>query len=104
MAQRTEKPPRSGFKRNRNAYSREAAAPSTIDSRSAANHGSVRQIGRTRSSPPPLPAAMTVAAAQLGMTGFAQAQASKTKLPGVKPGTNTSFAPLKEIDAGVLNV
>jgi pimeloyl-ACP methyl ester carboxylesterase len=49
-------------------------------------------------------AAMTVAAAQLGMTGFAQAQATKTKLPATKPGTHTSFAPLKQVDAGVLNV
>src|ERR1043166_2432163 len=47
-------------------------------------------------------AAMTVAAAQLGMTGFAQAQASKTKLPSIKPGTNTSFGPLKQVDAGLL--
>jgi pimeloyl-ACP methyl ester carboxylesterase len=49
-------------------------------------------------------AAATVAAAQLGMTGLARAQASKTKLPGVKPGTHTSFAALKQIDAGLLNV
>ena len=49
-------------------------------------------------------AAMTIAAAQLGMTGFAQAQAAKTKLPAVKPGTNTSFGAIKQIDAGLLNV
>src|SRR5262249_5001960 len=49
-------------------------------------------------------AAMTVAAAQLGMTGFAQAQAGKAKLPVTKPGTNASFAPLKHVDAGLLNV
>jgi len=52
-------------------------------------------------------AAMTIATAQLGMTGFADAQPSKTKqadLPAIKPGTNTSFASLKQIDAGVLNV
>jgi len=52
-------------------------------------------------------AAMTIAAAQLGMTGSADAQSSKTKpadLPAIKPGTNTSFASLKQIDAGVLNV
>jgi predicted alpha/beta-fold hydrolase len=51
-------------------------------------------------------AAMTIAATQLGMTGFANAQPSKTKLatvPPVKAGTNTSFAALKQIDAGVLN-
>jgi pimeloyl-ACP methyl ester carboxylesterase len=49
-------------------------------------------------------AAVTLAAAQLGITGFAQAQSSKTKLTDIKAGTHTSFAPLKQIDAGVLNV
>ncbi len=52
-------------------------------------------------------AAMTFAAAQFGMIGSAQAQPSKTKsaeLPAVKPGTHTSFGPLKQIDAGLLNV
>ncbi len=47
-------------------------------------------------------AAMTVAAAQLGIVGSAKAQAGK--VPAITPGTNTSFAPLKQIDAGVLNV
>jgi pimeloyl-ACP methyl ester carboxylesterase len=52
-------------------------------------------------------AAMTLAAAQLGMAGFADAQPAKTKLasvPPIKPGTNTSFRALKQIDAGPLNV
>jgi pimeloyl-ACP methyl ester carboxylesterase len=52
-------------------------------------------------------AAMTVAAAQLGMIGSAKAQSSTTpssELPTIKPGTNTSFAALRQIDAGVLNV
>ena len=49
-------------------------------------------------------AAMTIAAGQLGMITSAAAQSSKTKLPTIKPGTNTSFEPLKQIDAGVLNV
>jgi pimeloyl-ACP methyl ester carboxylesterase len=52
-------------------------------------------------------AAATVAAAQLGMTGSATAQTGETKgarLPAINPGTNTSFGPLKQIDAGVLNV
>jgi len=52
-------------------------------------------------------AAMTIAAAQLGMIGSAAAQSSKTKsagLPAVKPGAHTSFASLKQIDAGTLNV
>jgi hypothetical protein len=52
-------------------------------------------------------AAMTVAAAQLGMIGAAHAQADKTKptqLPTIRPGTNTTFAALKQIDAGLLNV
>jgi pimeloyl-ACP methyl ester carboxylesterase len=47
-------------------------------------------------------AAMTVAAAQFGMGGSAEAQTGATKpnLPAIKPGTNTTFAPLKQIDAG----
>jgi pimeloyl-ACP methyl ester carboxylesterase len=49
-------------------------------------------------------AAITVAAAQLGTGGFAQAQTAETKLPASKPGTHTSFAPLKQINAGLLNV
>jgi pimeloyl-ACP methyl ester carboxylesterase len=52
-------------------------------------------------------AAVTVAAAQLGMIGSAASQSPNTKaaqLPSIKPGAHTSFAPLKQIDAGVLNV
>ena len=49
-------------------------------------------------------AAMAIAAAQLGVTGRAEAQRMETKMPAIKPATNTSFAPLKQIDAGVLNV
>ena len=53
-------------------------------------------------------AAMTVAAAQLGMIGAADAQPdpvnSRPRVPAIKPGTNTSFAPLKQIDAGLLNI
>src|ERR1700730_12198795 len=50
-------------------------------------------------------AAMAVAATQLGMIGPAAAQAvGSTTVPAIKPGTNTSFGPLKQIDAGVLNV
>jgi len=52
-------------------------------------------------------AAMTVAAAQLGAPGFADAQTGGPRpaaLPAIKPGTNTSFAPLKQVDAGVLNI
>src|ERR1700761_5432079 len=47
-------------------------------------------------------AAITIAAAQLAAIGSAAAQSGK--VPEVKPGTNTSFAPLKQIDSGVLNV
>lgn len=47
-------------------------------------------------------AAMTVATAQLSSTALALA--GETKLPSIKPGTNTSFASLKRIDAGLLNV
>ena len=47
-------------------------------------------------------AALTLAADQLGWTSAASAQTSN--LPAIKPGTHTSFAPLKQIDAGTLNV
>ena len=70
----------------------------TIKVREEINHRRRRFFGA---------AAMTVAAAQLGMTGFADAQTNGAKprdLPAIKPGTNTSFASLKQIDAGVLNV
>jgi pimeloyl-ACP methyl ester carboxylesterase len=52
-------------------------------------------------------AAMTFAVAQLGMLGRL-GEPSETAMgadvPEIKPGTNTSFAPLKQIDAGVLNI
>jgi pimeloyl-ACP methyl ester carboxylesterase len=44
------------------------------------------------------------AVAQLGLTRSAAAQSQSSGLPAIKPGTNTSFAPLKQIEAGVLNV
>ena len=48
---------------------------------------------------------MAVAAAQLGMIGSRQHRPARhRRLPAIKPGTNTSFGPLKQIDAGVLNV
>jgi pimeloyl-ACP methyl ester carboxylesterase len=52
-------------------------------------------------------AAMAVAAAQFASIGAATAETAAAKaaaLPWLKPGTNTSFGPLKQIDAGVLNV
>lgn len=51
--------------------------------------------------------AMTIAAAQFALNGSADAQAGKAKpadLPKVKPGANTSFGTLRQIDAGVLNI
>ncbi len=51
-------------------------------------------------------AGVALAAAQIGMIGGANAQPSKTKpkdRPTIKPGANTSFASLKQIDTGVLN-
>jgi pimeloyl-ACP methyl ester carboxylesterase len=48
-------------------------------------------------------AALTIAAAQFGMNGTAEAQSAKDAA-AIKPGTNTSFGPLKQIDAGMLNV
>jgi pimeloyl-ACP methyl ester carboxylesterase len=52
-------------------------------------------------------AVMTLASAELSMIGSADARSHKTKsasLPTVKPGTNTTFGALKQIDAGLLNV
>jgi pimeloyl-ACP methyl ester carboxylesterase len=50
-------------------------------------------------------AAMTIAATQLGTTALAQASTTKlANLPVVKSGTNVSFATMKQIDAGLLNV
>ncbi|WEX90553.1 alpha/beta hydrolase [Sinorhizobium garamanticum] len=50
-------------------------------------------------------AALAVAAAKLGMTSIAHAQpSSQVHIPATAPGTNTSFASIKQIDAGVLNV
>ena len=52
-------------------------------------------------------AAMSIVGAELGMIGSANAQSTEAKPAEVfnrKPGTNTSFASLKQIDAGVLNV
>jgi pimeloyl-ACP methyl ester carboxylesterase len=52
-------------------------------------------------------AAMTLAAVQLAVIGSADAQSGRTKLadlPKIKPGTHTSLGPLKQIDAGLLNV
>ena len=52
-------------------------------------------------------AAVTLAAAQFGITGSARAQSSTKNaslLHVIKAGTNTSFGALKQINAGVLNV
>src|SRR6202158_677890 len=47
-------------------------------------------------------AVLTVAAAELAIVGAADAQSGK--IGPIKPGTSTSFGPLKQIDAGLLNV
>jgi pimeloyl-ACP methyl ester carboxylesterase len=52
-------------------------------------------------------AAMTIATAQFVLSGSADAQAAKARaaeLPKARPGAHTSFGPLKQIDAGLLNV
>ena len=49
-------------------------------------------------------AAIAMAATQFGMAGFSKAETSKTKIAMIKPGSHNSFAPLKQIDAGPLNV
>ena len=50
---------------------------------------------------------MSLAAAELGMVSPAHAQSAnptEAKVPAIKPGTNTTFASLKQIDAGLLNI
>src|ERR1700684_863900 len=52
-------------------------------------------------------AAMTLAATQYGILRSAEAQsrnAEPADVPKIKPGTNTSFSSLKQIEAGLLNV
>src|SRR5215471_2201189 len=51
--------------------------------------------------------ALTVAAAQLGMITVTHAQPigdGSKHLPSIKPGTNKSFGPLRQIEAGLLSV
>ena len=52
-------------------------------------------------------AAMTIAAAQLGVIGTAAAQSGGGAVPSKSPGSsggNTSLGPIRQIDAGLLNV
>src|ERR1700761_3550352 len=52
-------------------------------------------------------AAAGIAVAQLGMAGCDNAQPGSSTpagMPGIKPGTNTSFASMKQVNAGLLNV
>ena len=52
-------------------------------------------------------AAVILAAAELATIGSADAQSGTTRpqaVPPIKPGTNTSFASMKQIDAGLLSV
>src|SRR5262249_41043852 len=48
--------------------------------------------------------ASSAAVGATGLLGAATRVAAQNNLPAIKPGTNTSFGPLKQIDAGVLNV
>jgi pimeloyl-ACP methyl ester carboxylesterase len=49
-------------------------------------------------------AALTLTGAELGVVGAARAETKPVQMAAVKAGTKTSFAPLKQIDAGVLNI
>ena len=52
-------------------------------------------------------AALTIAATQLGTVTLAKAQSSSgtiADVPAIKPGTNTSFSSIKQVDAGVLSI
>ena len=51
--------------------------------------------------------AMSIAAVQLGRIGSVTAQAGKARassIPAITPGAHTSFGPLKQVDAGLLDV
>ena len=50
---------------------------------------------------------LSLAAAEFAITFAAKAQSGNTSqkpIPAITPGTNSSFGPLKQIDAGVLNI
>jgi pimeloyl-ACP methyl ester carboxylesterase len=49
-------------------------------------------------------AALSFTAAELGVIGAAHAQTKPAPLPVINSGAPTSFAPLEQVDAGVLNV
>jgi pimeloyl-ACP methyl ester carboxylesterase len=49
-------------------------------------------------------AAMTMAAVEFGLASAAAAQSPKVVVPAIKAGSHTSFAALKQVKAGVLNV
>ena len=71
---------------------------STIKISEGINHNRRRFFGA---------ASMTLAAARLGIFGSKDAHASELNPAGAtasKPGASTSFAPLKQINAGLLNV
>ena len=71
---------------------REVLATSTSE---RIDHGRRRLLGA---------ATVGAAAVQLGLTRSAPAQSQSSQLPGAKPGTHSSFGPLKQIEAGVLNI
>jgi pimeloyl-ACP methyl ester carboxylesterase len=48
--------------------------------------------------------AITFAVVAIVAIGTVKAQSGKGSVPQIKPGVNTSFGPLKQIDAGLLNV
>jgi hypothetical protein len=47
---------------------------------------------------------MTIAATQIGLVGSSNAQTRSTQPAAIKPGTHASFGPIKQINAGDLNV
>jgi pimeloyl-ACP methyl ester carboxylesterase len=65
-----------------------------IDASEQIDHGRRRLFG----------AAALGVIAEFGLPGAAWAQIKAASVPAIKRGTNTSFAPLKQIDAGLLNV
>src|SRR6516225_1943033 len=68
---------------------------STITSSEESSHVRRRLLRNT---------AITFAVAAIVAIGSVKAQSRRGRVPQIKPGTNTSFGPLKQIDAGLLNV
>ena len=69
----------------------------TIETSEHINHNRLLLFGRCGHDP-------RYRALWHGRVRDAQSRNSLAELPAIKPGTNTSFGPLEQVDAGLLNV